>query len=111
MVWSTSSPARRRSMTRRAGVVSSCTAVLFASLCLAAAARAEDDLAMCNGALVRGQELRRVGKLLEARAQYPTCVRASCDASLRSVCANFLAELSTRVPQVRIDVRSAGGEP
>jgi hypothetical protein len=68
-----------------------------------------DEFAKCNSALVRGQELTRDLKFLEARAEYPKCVRDVCDPSLRSVCANFLAELATKIPSLRIDVRDEGG--
>jgi hypothetical protein len=68
-----------------------------------------DELAGCNTALVRGQELARDGKLLEARAAYPACLRAVCPESLRAVCANFVAELAPRIPSLRVDVRGPQG--
>ncbi|MFO0670533.1 MAG: hypothetical protein U0235_13040 [Polyangiaceae bacterium] len=81
----------------------------FATLSLVAGDAAADDLAACNGALVRGQELVRAGKLLEARAAYPGCLRAECNAELRAVCANFVAELTQRVPTLRLVARSRSG--
>jgi hypothetical protein len=68
-----------------------------------------DELRVCNEALVRGQELARASRLLEARATYPTCLRAACDVSLRAVCASFLTELGARVPSVAVTARDASG--
>jgi hypothetical protein len=83
-------------------------ATVLAACAFAAPARA-DELAGCNTALVRGQELARAGKLLEARAAYPACLRAACPESLRAVCANFVAELAPRIPSLRVDVRGPQG--
>lgn len=65
-----------------------------------------DSLRTCNSALVRGQELQRQRKFLEARAEYPKCLEAACDASLRDVCAKFAADLATRLPSLLVTARA-----
>jgi hypothetical protein len=78
-------------------------------LALALLAASPDDLQVCNFASVRAQELSRAGKLLDARAELMTCLRAECDAPLRTVCENLVKDLETRLPAVRIEVRGPTG--
>jgi hypothetical protein len=68
-----------------------------------------DDLASCNAALIRGQELAQKGRLLAARAAFPACLRAECDEALRAVCANFVGELRTRIPSLRVEAHGPNG--
>lgn len=75
------------------------------AVCLADRPACASDLDTCNTALVRGQELAKGGKLLEARAEYPSCLRPVCDASLRAVCANFLADLTGAVPSIKLETQ------
>jgi PEGA domain-containing protein len=86
--------------------------VLAAGAALASAATSAaraDDLAACNLALVRGQELARSGRLLAARTTYPACLRAECDEALRAVCANFVGDLQTRIPSLHVEARGPNG--
>jgi len=74
----------------------------------APAALADPSGAECAGADARSAELRREGKLLEARAELATCSAASCPADVHDACARRTAELGAAIPTVTLEAQSGG---
>ncbi len=70
---------------------------------------AEPDKLACIAANDAAQDLRRSGKLREARARLAVCVSPSCPGLVRDDCAQRLAEVDAAMPSVVLDVRDAHG--
>lgn len=97
-------------MRRRPGLVLYLRAVNLSLLALALlAASPDDDVKVCTGALLRGQELSRAGKLLEARTELAACGREECEAPLKAACDGALKELEARVSAVRFEIDGPAG--
>jgi hypothetical protein len=84
---------------------------LLAFGCQGRIARADDSKLECIAAATAGQTARADGKLLEARDQLLACARDECPGVVRSHCARWLDELSSRIPSVVVRAQdSAGGD-
>jgi hypothetical protein len=84
---------------------------LVAFGCQGRLARAEESKLECIAAATAGQTARADGKLLEARDQLLACARDVCPGVVRSHCARWLDELSSRIPSIVVRAQdSAGGD-
>jgi len=64
-------------------------------------ARAADDpMVQCIAASDKGLDLRKQGKLIEARAVLATCAAATCGADISGVCQKRLADISAALPSI-----------
>ena len=70
---------------------------------------AEPDKLACIAANDAAQDLRRAGKLHDAREKLALCVSTSCPGLVREDCAQRLAEVDAATPSVVFDVRDAHG--
>lgn len=85
-------------------------AVLASVLLLAAPASATPVTAAdCIDAVDAGQTLRDAGKLRAARARFAVCVESACPAPIRHDCATWAADVSERMPAVRLRAHRADG--
>jgi len=73
-------------------------APLLAVLCVASSVRA--DVQACIDAHGAGQELRKQGKLKDAKAQFIKCAAEECPTVIRQDCDMFLRDLSKIMPTV-----------
>ena len=80
-------------------------AVVIASL--PSAARA--DRASCFDAPVKGQQLRRAGKLRAARDQFLACAQKTCPAEIVEDCARWSSEVELALPSIAVAARDAQG--
>jgi hypothetical protein len=83
-----------------------------ASVLVARSALATDPApttAECITASESGQDLRRDGKLHDARARFAVCVAASCPGLIREDCAQRLDEITKVMPSVVFDVTDSAG--
>jgi hypothetical protein len=85
-------------------------ALLVASLATASTARADDLKEQCAQAYEDTQNLRRDGKLVEARARARVCLEPRCPASLRGDCATWFDEIERSMPTVVFSARDASGQ-
>jgi hypothetical protein len=96
----------------RGGVA--CAACVAASLVVLAASSssaAGPTKRDCVSANENAQDLRRGGRLREARAQFSLCVAASCPRAVRDDCAQGLAEIAGAMPHIVLAIRDADGHP
>ncbi|WP_437669310.1 hypothetical protein [Sorangium sp. So ce131] len=84
------------------------TLALTAALALAGT-RAHADKQACAAAYERAQDLRREGRLLDAREALITCSQPSCPAAAVADCGPWLAEVEQSLPSVVIAARDARG--
>jgi hypothetical protein len=68
-----------------------------------------DDKAACLDAASKGQRLRDVHKLVEAREQFRVCAAAQCPAVVQSDCANWLADVEKALPSVVLVAKNGSG--
>jgi hypothetical protein len=73
------------------------------------AAAAEPTKQDCVTASESAQDLRRAGKLREARAAFAVCTAASCPSIVREDCAHRLKEVEASLPTVVFSAKDAGG--
>jgi hypothetical protein len=73
-------------------------------------ARPPTDQAACLDAVAKGQALRDEHKVLEARAQFQVCARATCPAVVQRDCANWVAELDRALPTIVLSARDEAGK-
>ena len=74
-----------------------------------AARAAEPDKLACIAANDAAQDLRRTGKLRDAREKLALCVSASCPGPVREDCGQRLVEVDAAMPSIVFDVRDAQG--
>lgn len=67
------------------------------------------DPAKCSASYEAGQEQRRKGELVRARANLLVCVSGVCPAALSKDCVGWLREVEALLPSVLIEVRDVGG--
>jgi hypothetical protein len=70
---------------------------------------AEPDKLECIAANDAAQDLRRTGKLREAREKLAVCVSASCPGPVREDCAQRLTEVDGVLPSVVFEVKDTAG--
>jgi hypothetical protein len=76
-----------------------------------APARADDAVTECISANERSIQLRKAGRLLEARRELPACAATSCPEVIQSACAGRIEEINNAVPSVVFDVKDRAGRP
>jgi hypothetical protein len=78
---------------------------------LAAQAHADDDpMSQCIAASEKGLDLRKQGKLLEARGVLAACAAATtCGPDISSVCQKRIAEISATLPSIVFLPKDAAG--
>jgi hypothetical protein len=84
--------------------------VLVACLAPAGSARAADPMAECIGQNERSLELRKQGKLLDARRELASCSAAPCPDAIQQACRGRLGEVNGAIPSVVLDVKDAAGQ-
>jgi hypothetical protein len=88
-------------------------AVVFAacsSIVLSTAARADDDpMAACIASSDKGLDLRKQGKLLEARSVLTACAAPSCGPAISAVCGRRIADINGAIPSVIFLPRDGSG--
>ena len=83
----------------------------FGALLLPCYARAaEPNKEQCIAADDAAQDLRRTGKLLEAREKLLLCGSTSCPGLVRDDCAQRLVEVDAAMPSIVFDVKDARGK-
>jgi hypothetical protein len=83
---------------------------LAAALCLlSTSSRADLTKGQCVDANAKGQDLRREGKLSEAREQLRQCAATSCPAMVRDDCTKRLDELEGAQPTIAFEVKDTSG--
>ena len=75
-------------------------APLLAILCATSSVRADVDVQACIDAHGSGQELRKQGKLKDAKAQFIKCAAEDCPTVIRQDCDMFLRDLSKIMPTI-----------
>jgi hypothetical protein len=97
----------RNLRTARISAIAGLGVLLF---CLAhvTAARAEAPRA-CVEAVERGQSLRDKVKLVQAKAAFLACAASTCPEVIQRDCAQWVAELETRIPTVILTASDASG--
>ena len=84
-------------------------ALLFASAFVSSRAEAESTKRQCIHSAERAQQFRLDGKLMSARAELFTCVRAACPAVVRSQCTRWFDQVEAATPSVVIRVHDDAG--
>jgi hypothetical protein len=73
-------------------------------------ARADDDpIAQCISASDRGLDLRKQGKLIEARRVLLSCAATACGPDISSVCQKRLADINATLPSIVFSPKDAAG--
>jgi len=72
-------------------------------------ASAQDVQSSCFNAAVKGQELRKAGKLMEARTQFVACARETCPAEVTGRCSTWIIEVDEAIPSVIVVAQDAAG--
>ncbi len=70
---------------------------------------ARADQQACFDAAVKGQELRKTGKLSEARAAFVVCAGEECPAEVSGRCTSWIAEVDEAIPSVFVVTQDAAG--
>jgi hypothetical protein len=83
--------------------------VLGAVLLPCSARAAEPTKLECIAANDDAQDLRRAGRLHDAREKLALCVSASCPGPVRDDCAQRLAEVNAATPSIVFEVKDARG--
>jgi hypothetical protein len=85
-------------------------ASLAATLCLVSvSSKADLTKGQCVDANAKGQDLRRDGKLTEAREQLRQCSAQACPAMVRDDCTKRLDELEGAQPTIAFEVKDTSG--
>jgi hypothetical protein len=96
-------------MNRRANALSVTAAVAVALTLAPTSVMADMTKGQCIAANTKAQDLRRDGKLSEARAQLQTCGDPSCPALVRDDCTRRLNELEGAQPTIIFDAKDGSG--
>jgi hypothetical protein len=84
-------------------------AVVVVVLTARAAPARADAVAECIGASERSLDLRKQGKLLEARREVAACTASICPEVIQEACVKRMSEINGAVPSVVLDVRDGAG--
>jgi hypothetical protein len=86
------------------------SALMLATLLAALPARsAEPTKQQCVDANDAGQDLRRTGKLRQAREKFALCATSSCPAIVREDCGQRLMEIDAAMPTIVFEAKDAAG--
>ena len=83
------------------------TSVVLALASLALEARA--DQKTCFDAPVEGQQLRKAGKLHDAREKFLACAQKTCPTEIVDDCVKWASEVDAALPSVVVNARDAQG--
>jgi hypothetical protein len=86
-----------------------CAAALLAVSLLPGSARAQPNTDQCIDADTRAQDLRRDGKLQNARAVLQVCIDPTCPRLVREDCLQRLNELTNAVPSLIFSAKDGTG--
>jgi hypothetical protein len=95
-------------MSQRRAALTSCAFTVLAVAALDAPA-ASPSKAQCVAANESAQDLRRDGRLHEARGHLATCLSTSCPRPVREDCAQRLADVEAAMPTAVFVVKDASG--
>jgi hypothetical protein len=84
-------------------------ALLGGLLAASSAAGADPTKRECAAANETAQDLRRAGKLREARASLAVCTAGSCPGAIREDCAQRLKEVEAATPTLVFEAKDAAG--
>jgi len=85
--------------------------VLCCAALTARSARAEEtSVSACVDAHVSGQVARDEGRLLDAKRDFEACAAAACPELVKKDCAQFGAEVETKLPSVIVSAQSTTGQ-
>jgi hypothetical protein len=87
----------------------SLAAVVATSLVASQAGAADDPVVQCIAASDKGLDLRKQGKLIEARRVLATCAATTCGQAIASVCEKRLAEINGTLPSIVFLPKDAAG--
>ncbi len=82
---------------------------LIASALVVAPALADDDPMACIAASDRGLDLRKQGKLIEARRMLAACAATTCGPDISSVCQKRIADINAALPSVVFTPKDGAG--
>jgi hypothetical protein len=100
---------RLRHASVRRAAASSLLALLVVSG-LAGDADAADPVAECIGANERSLDLRKQGKLLDARRELATCAASTCPEAIQQACRDRIASVNASIPSIVFRVKDAAGQ-
>jgi hypothetical protein len=75
----------------------------------AGSARGEDAIARCIAATDKGLDLRKQGKLLEARKALASCAVTACGTEIKETCEKRIAEINAALPTVIFAAKDGSG--
>ncbi len=81
---------------------------LAALLLVSTPALAQEEVT-CSKAYVSAQQLRKAGRLSEARVELLACSKAECPPEIQPDCVQWLGEVQRSLPSVVFGVRDSGG--
>ena len=92
---------------RAAAVLAACAFAVAASTSPPAGA---DEREKCASSSESAQQLRKAGKLVDARAQLAVCSRAVCPRVVKRDCDRWIGEVESSLPTVVVTARDAKGQ-
>ena len=97
--------------TRMTRLVSVLTASALAAAVTSAAPRAhaDDGLGQCIAASDRGIDLRKKGKLIDARKSFATCAADACGPEIKASCEKRITDVNTALPTIIFAPKTAAG--
>ena len=98
-----------RRITGQQGALVLALASCVGLVALPARAAAPSGKQVCVDAYERAQDLRRTGKLIDAREALITCSQSTCPSAATVDCARWLGEVEQSLPSVVVSARDAGG--
>ncbi len=101
----------RRACRRRQARLLSASVWTCAFLAQWTPARADDAVTECIAAHERSIQLRKAGRLLEARRELPACAATTCPEVIQAACAGRIEEINNAMPSVVFDVKDRAGRP
>ena len=84
------------------------TAALVATLLSFSVAARADNL--CADSMVGGQQLRKSGKLVDARVEFVACSQSDCVSEVRERCVTWLREVDAALPSIIVAARNQDGK-
>lgn len=97
-------------LSTRARTVASVSALAVVMTLLSSKDAFAEDPSTCIQAYEQTQNLRRAGKLRDARTEAAKCAAESCPAVLARDCTKWLGEIDQSIPTVVFEVKSAAGD-
>ena len=70
---------------------------------------ADDAITQCIAASDKGLDLRKQGKLVDARKTFASCAIATCGADIKDTCEKHIAEINAAMPTLQFEVKDGLG--